>query len=375
MRGIFGLTVVKPFFQFRLSVRRYVVVVWFGVAISGASGCATTPDVMSYYPDGAATDVVRVWPPAPDVPRYRFAGELRGEANFGPAEQSEQGTGERLLRWLVGLGSRFGVRERTLVRPQSGLVDATGRILVTDAGRPGVFVFDESLGKLSIWAQADESSDFESPIGIVEGGDGEILVADSVLARVVKLDVAGNPRGSFGSEVLGRPTGLARDPETGNIFVADTLEHDIKVFSAQGALTARIGRRGDAPGEFNAPTHLAFADGRLYVSDTLNARVQVINADGSPVRIIGRRGLYVGDFTRPKGVTVDRDKNVYVIESYYDHLLVFSQKSEFLLPIGGSGTEVGQFYLPAGVWRDRGNRIFVADMFNARVMIFQYLGA
>jgi DNA-binding beta-propeller fold protein YncE len=77
---------------------------------------------------------------------------------------------------------------------------------------------------------------------------------------------------------------------------------------------------------------------------------------------------------RPKGVGVDADGNVYVIESYYDSLLIYSAAGEFLLPIGGTGTATGRFYLPAGVWVDGRNRVHVADMFNGRIVLFQFLG-
>ncbi len=338
-------------------------------------GCATTPDVMTYYPEDAAADSFRVWPPAPEVARYSFAGELRGEKNFGPSEQNQAGTGERVFRWLVGLGSIFRGRARELVRPHGGVTDANGRTYVTDVGRSAVFVFDEAQGKLHIWEQAEEFTNFISPIGIALGRPGEILVTDSVLARVVRLDYEGNPVGSFGVGELGRPTGLARDPAKGEVYVADTQNHDIKVFDDNGTPLRRIGARGDGPGRFNAPTHLAFAGGRLYVSDTLNARVQILEPDGTAVRSVGRRGLYVGNLTRPKGVTTDSEGNLYIVEGYYDHMLIFGRQGEFLLPIGGTGVDIGQFYLPAGIWRDQRNRIFVADMFNARVIIFQYLGA
>ena len=66
--------------------------------------------------------------------------------------------------------------------------------------------------------------------------------------------------------------------------------------------------------------------------------------------------------------------NVYVVESYYDSLLVFNAAGEFLMPIGGTGTATGRFYLPAGVWVDAGNRVHVADMFNGRIVLFQFLG-
>jgi DNA-binding beta-propeller fold protein YncE len=70
---------------------------------------------------------------------------------------------------------------------------------------------------------------------------------------------------------------------------------------------------------------------------------------------------------------VDSDGNIYVVESYYDHLLVFNRAGTFLMAIGGLGRETGKFYLPAGTWVDGRNRVFVADMFNGRVVIFQYL--
>ena len=109
------------------------------------------------------------------------------------------------------------------------------------------------------------------------------------------------------------------------------------MFDDEGRLIDIIGQRGEGPGEFNAPTHIALSNGRLYVTDTLNARIQVLDLNGEPISMIGKRGLYLGNLTRPKGVTVDADDNIYVVESYYDHLLVFDKQGQFLLPIGGTG--------------------------------------
>jgi DNA-binding beta-propeller fold protein YncE len=107
----------------------------------------------------------------------------------------------------------------------------------------------------------------------------------------------------------------------------------------------------------------------------MNARVELFDLDGKPAGTLGRRGLFIGNLSRPKGVTVDSAGNVYVVESYYDSLLVFNGQGQFLMPIGGTGKEVGQFYLPAGAWSDAQGRVYVADMFNGRVVIFQFLGA
>ncbi|MEN8801628.1 MAG: 6-bladed beta-propeller [Thiogranum sp.] len=347
-----------------------------GLLLFILASCAQTPTEMSYFPERAGRDEQRtyLWPSPPEVPRYRYTGQLLGEQNFGPSERADPGVGETVFRWIVGLAAGLRPDPNVLTRPQSGMVEASGRIIVTDVGRGALFVFDALQGKLFIWERADQGVAFSTPVGVTAGVGGEILVADADLQRVVRLSSDGKPLGSFGADSLRRPTGLARDPETRRVYVADTRAHDIKVFDDNGTLLHRIGRHGSAPGEFNAPTHISLVKNRLYVTDTLNARVQILSMDGQPLKSVGKRGLYVGNLTRPKGVTVDSDGNVYVVESYYDHLLVFSQEGEFLLPIGGTGPGIGQFYLPAGAWSDDRGRLFVADMYNGRVVIFQYLG-
>lgn len=331
------------------------------------SGCAAVPMRMHYgIEDGAAA---RTWPAPPEVPRYLHAGTLTGEDNFKPVEE-ESGL-KRFGRWLVGLDESRANRV-TLQRPQAGAVDAEGRVYVTDMSRQAVYVFDSVGGRLDVWDRAEPYLPFVAPIGIALGAAGQILVCDAELGRVFRLDGGGNPAGSFGAGQLQRPTGIARDPAAGLIYVSDTRAHDIKVFRDDGAFVRTLGRPGTGAGEFNAPTYLHYAAGRLYVTDTLNARVQALDADGVPIGTIGGRGLYVGNLTHPKGVAADGDGNVYVVESFYDHLLIYDTKGRYLLPISGAGAD--RFFLPAGVWVDDRDRVFIADMFNGRVLVLQYLG-
>jgi DNA-binding beta-propeller fold protein YncE len=356
-----------------LAVRENRIVNKYGLLILATlllvSGCAETRYALRY--ETSAEE--KVWPSAPDIPRYRYVGQLTGEENLKALNDSGAGAAvKRFFKALVGLGSD-NEQVRSLLRPQSGVIDRNGRILVTDAGRQGIFVFDEKQGELQVWVAADDEYNFISPVGIAIANNGDVLVADAELHRVIRLDAMGKPKSEFGFEDLERPTGLAIDPDTSRVFVADTGEHNIKVYTDAGKLVQIIGQVGVKPGEFNAPTHLAFANGQLYVTDTFNARVQVFDAEGKFLRLYGERGLYLGNLVRPKGVTVDSEGNVYIIESFHDYLLVYDKDTRFLLPIGGTGSGVGQFYLPAGVWSDDHDRIYVADMYNGRVVIFQYL--
>jgi len=133
---------------------------------------------------------------------------------------------------------------------------------------------------------------------------------------------------------LRRPAGVCVDGR-GRLLVADSQAHRIVLFDDQGRWLGQWGdARGSEPGRFNGPTHLACAEDRVAVTDTLN----------------------------------------YVVESLFDHLLVYDREGRALLPIGGSGASPGRFQLPAGAWSDGEDRIFIADMFNARVVVLRYLG-
>ena len=354
---------------------RPVLVGLLAAVLALAAGCAAhRPAVLHFGMEDAPEGKRILFPQPPEVPRYMYAGQLIGEVNFRVAGAETRGAAERLWRLVIGLDAP-DARRIGLQRPVAGVVDETGRIYVTDASRQAVYVFDEKAGELLVWDRAQGLTGFVSPVGVAAGPNGQIYVADAELGMVVRLDRDGTPMGVIGKGVLKRPSGLARDPQQKLLYVADTYAHDVKVFDDEGRLVQLIGRRGEGNGEFNYPTHLAFARGELYVTDTLNSRVQVFGAGGEVLdRKFGARGLYVGNLVRPKGVAVDNEGNVYVVESYYDHLLVFDRQGEYLLPVGGTGQETGRFFLPAGVWVDSRNRVYVADMFNGRVMVFQFLG-
>lgn len=342
------------------------------VIILALTACGSAPHVLRY--GGSNGDSAKVWPGAEskEVPRYRYIGELTGEKNFGAAEREPSGL-RKALHWIVGMNDRLP-DPLVLQRPQSGVTDEFGRVYVTDVSRKAVFVFDEVAGKLLVWEMAAPNIRFVSPIGVALGDNGDVLVTDSELRAVFRLDRTGKPVGTLGKDLLLRPTGIARDPQRRLIFVSDTQAHDIKVFNENGQLIETLGQHGEGEGEFNFPTHLAYANARLYVTDMMNSRVQVFDTAHEARLAVGKRGLYVGNLVRPKGVAIDDEGNIYIIESLHDHLLVFNDEGRFLLAIGGTGAGAGQFYLPAGVWTDKRNRIFVADMFNGRVAVFQFLG-
>lgn len=309
-----------------------------------------------------------VWPQLPELPRYRLIGELYGENNF-PAETEHRSLLQILTGFITGKP-----RPNTLQRPQSGYTDTQGRVYVSDISRQAVFLFDIPHNQLSLFGSLSVDLPFISPVAVCAAPQGDIYVSDSEQAVVARLHSDGTPVALLGRGILKRPTGIAYDPVGRQLFVADTSDHDIKVFDEHGNFVESIGQRGEEVGQFNFPTHLAFQHGKLYITDAMNARIQILDSSGEFITAFGKRGLYIGNIPHPKGVGVDGDGNIYVSESYYDTLLVYNPQGQLLLPIGGAPDTLGNFYLPAGVWTDNNNRVYLADMFNGRVIVLQYLG-
>jgi hypothetical protein len=76
------------------------------------------------------------------------------------------------------------------------------------------------------------------------------------------------------------------------------------------------GGSGTGAGELQDPRALAFGpNDHLYVADYANARVQQFDADGNFVRAWGLGGDEEERFGYLKGITVDADGNVYVLDN------------------------------------------------------------
>ena len=137
--------------------------------------------------------------------------------------------------------------------------------------------------------------------------------------RVQRLDATGRPLHSWQMPRIerGRPTGISVAPD-GTVWVADTHEHRIMVYNANGSLLRSFGEYGMDEGQFIYPTDIAFdADGRVYVSEYGgNDRIQVFMPDGSRVRQIGGPGSEPGRFDRPRSMTLSPDgKSLFVADT------------------------------------------------------------
>ena len=268
---------------------------------------------------------------------------------------------------------------KQMVRPYGIAVDSRGRVIVTDPGMAGVHVFDAAQHKYKFLERQDRSKDemFEPQCVAVDSKDN-IYVTDSKSGRIFVFDSNGKYRRVIGSLKGGegffkRPTGIAIDPETQNIYVTDTLRDRVYVLDNKGLVLRTIGRRGVGDGEFNTPTEVSIKNGIVAVVDAMNFRVQLFDREGTFKGAIGAVGDPTSGIFRPKGIAVDSEDHVYLVESQSGLVQVFDREGH-LLYYFGNGTGFGRFQLPAGLFIDGGDRVYVVDSYNHRVQVFQYRG-
>ncbi len=80
-----------------------------------------------------------------------------------------------------------------------------------------------------------------------------------------------------------------------------------------------------------------------------------------------------GQFARPKGIAVDSDGHLYVVDGAFNNFQIFNQDGRILTFVGQGGVRKGQFQVPNGIAIDASGGIYVADQINHRIQKFQYL--
>lgn len=184
---------------------------------------------------------------------------------------------------------------------------------------------------------------------------------------------AGVENGQFNA-----PRGIAIAPD-GTIYVADSRNHRIQHFSADGKWITSWGTyasvdSGNAPGgTFNEPWGIAVGeDGSVYVADTWNYRIQKFTADGRFVTMWGTAGTADANntFWGPRGIVVDHKGHVLVTDTGNNRVVIFDKDGNYLSQFGVEGIGSSEFYEPVGLAVDASNLLYVVDTWNQRIQVF-----
>jgi len=246
---------------------------------------------------------------------------------------------------------------------------------------------------------------FSSPNGVAVDGLGNIYVADKNNHRIRKvtqggvvttLAGSGQPDSTNGHGTLASfkfPTGVAVDA-TGNVYVADSGNHEIRRISPSGDVITLSGSRQGytEPGPaaaalFNGPNGVAVdGAGNVYVSDAGNYRVRKIRTDGFVDLMAGSGNPGFSDqrgdlaaFDQMAGLAVNASGSfVYVADAGNHRIRRITAIGDVSTLAGqdnagnmDGGPGVASFIFPAGVAVDPSGIIYVTDKGNGSNRIRQ----
>ncbi len=255
------------------------------------------------------------------------------------------------------------------------------------------------------------TAQFNRPSGIARAADGRLFIADTDNHRIRVISADGATVSTYAGSGSGfangsatttarfdTPRGIALAAD-GRLFVADELNHRIRVISADGATVSTYAGDGFAAfadgstttARFDSPTDLVVAsDGRLFVADSFNNRIRVISADGATVSTYAGSGFGFANgstttarFDTPQGVALAADGRVFVTDQFNHRIRVISADGATVSTYAGDGvqnfadgsTSTARFRSPRGVALAADGRLFVTDTDNHRIRVISADGA
>jgi sugar lactone lactonase YvrE len=211
------------------------------------------------------------------------------------------------------------------------------------------------------------------------------------------------------SAQLAHPDGVAFDPATGNVYIADTQDNEVRRVAPDGTITTIAGNGNPCSGSGscgdNGPATAAKLDGpsgvtvdssgNVYIADTFDNKVREVAANGGIISTIAGNGTFCqgagscGDngpatdanLNGPGGVAVDSSGNVYIADTFDNKVREVAAGSGTIATIAGTGgpcqgagscgdtgpATAAELQAPGGVALDSGGNVYIADTFDNKV--------
>ncbi len=294
-------------------------------------------------------------------------------------------------------GPEVGTGPGQFNQPRGLAVGPDNQIYVVDSDNHRIQVFDVDGDYLREWGSlcqlatglgcvdpdgngplATGDGQFQEPWGIAVDDSGKVYVADTWNHRVQVFEADGTFVIKWGSEgqtgdavsLFYGPRDVAVDA-SGRVFVTDTGNKRVLVYNEQGRLLQQWGGAGVGPGQFEEPVGIAVdAEGNIYVADTWNQRIQVFDSDLVYLREWSVDAWYGESVLNKPYLAVDSQSRVYMTDPEGYRVAVFSSEGDLLATFGSYGFDDRSLSLPTGIDLDSADRVYVSDSSRHRIMRF-----
>jgi sugar lactone lactonase YvrE len=290
------------------------------------------------------------FPPLPETPRLQFLKSFSGPDDLGPIATSafeKFVLGEPETK--EGIGKPYGM----------AIFDR--KLYVCDVGKRMVEVLDlenRTFGYLT------KDRRLMNPVNIYITDDGSKYIADPTAGAVFVFDRNDSLKAILGKELKLAPIDVTVRGR--RCYVTDFNSNQVVVFdtNTQKEIT-RAGKQGSVqsiptgalpPGQLLLISDLALdREGNIYVTDKAAGRITEFDNSGKFLRTIGRLGPNIDEFVRPKGVAVDRNDRIWVVDAAPEVAKIYDRQARLLLFFGLPGNEPGMMNLPAKIVLDYDN--------------------
>ena len=108
--------------------------------------------------------------------------------------------------------------------------------------------------------------------------------------------------------------------------------------------------------------------GDIIVAESSGCCVSIFSPAGEKVQSFGSKGLSHGQFINPRGVAVDSEDNILVVD--YIHVQKFTSNGQIITAVGKKGDKHLEFYDSYGIGiHPHFRKVYVADTSNHRIQI------
>jgi len=300
------------------------------------------------------------YPPPPDTARVQFLTTISKSSDI-------TGESSTLSNFLEGKDLR------TEITKPFGICAIKNRIFIVDTKAIGMHIIDlknKTFKSVNPIGQGFLSS----PLNCFADTSGNLYVSDQARKEIIVYNYDLDYKASFGSKIFDKPTDVCSYND--RIYVADMKGNKIFVFSKKDYKL--ISSFPDVPEKDTAflhqPIHLAVNNDTVYVTDFGEFNIKKFDLKGNFIGTVGSYGDLPGQFSRPKGIAVDKDNYLYVVDAAFQNIQIFNGSSQLMLNFPGEKVADGFLSMPIRVTLDYDNldffKQYVDSKYNLKYLIY-----